>query len=102
MARPPRLTLFPYASLLPIWGEPLGEVVRALVQRAPAERLELPRRRERGRDALPRQRRRVVHAGVGVEAGLESRRGLLERRSEEHTSELQSRQYLVCRPLLEQ
>src|SRR3712207_8475429 len=27
--------------------------------------------------------------------------GLLERRSEEHTSELQSRQYLVCRLLLE-
>src|SRR3712207_8667436 len=27
--------------------------------------------------------------------------GLLSRRSEEHTSELQSRQYLVCRLLLE-
>src|SRR3712207_7891665 len=29
------------------------------------------------------------------------RRGQMHRRSEEHTSELQSRQYLVCRLLLE-
>src|SRR3712207_7628857 len=41
-----------------------------------------------------------VPAGVvrGGDAGL---RGGLRRRSEEHTSELQSRQYLVCRLLLE-
>src|SRR5947209_10889058 len=30
-----------------------------------------------------------------------NRTGAVERRSEEHTSELQSRQYLVCRLLLE-
>src|SRR3712207_8106889 len=33
--------------------------------------------------------------------GRESRRHCLRSRSEEHTSELQSRQYLVCRLLLE-
>src|SRR5437870_8719271 len=42
----------------------------------------------------------LEHAGV-----LETRRGVgtfvLERRSEEHTSELQSRGHLVCRLLLE-
>src|SRR3712207_7280762 len=32
---------------------------------------------------------------------LVMQRGVIERRSEEHTSELQSRQYLVCRLLLE-
>src|SRR3712207_8730756 len=32
---------------------------------------------------------------------LRARRGLRDGRSEEHTSELQSRQYLVCRLLLE-
>src|SRR3712207_9306573 len=32
---------------------------------------------------------------------LKSVRDVLEKRSEEHTSELQSRQYLVCRLLLE-
>src|SRR5947209_9664642 len=43
-------------------------------------------------DALARKRvRRIVLARPAVEAG----------RSEEHTSELQSRQYLVCRLLLE-
>src|SRR3712207_8809057 len=34
-------------------------------------------------------------------AGRAPRRGAPTRRSEEHTSELQSRQYLVCRLLLE-
>src|SRR3712207_8531568 len=40
---------------------------------------------------------------VWASAGSSSRRGLsdLRLRSEEHTSELQSRQYLVCRLLLE-
>src|SRR3712207_6957371 len=33
--------------------------------------------------------------------GLPGRRAARRRRSEEHTSELQSRQYLVCRLLLE-
>src|SRR5947209_16259212 len=49
-----------------------------------------------------RQQRRALMAGN------ERRRyawppfdGILRRRSEEHTSELQSRQYLVCRLLLE-
>src|SRR3712207_7531214 len=58
---------------LPIWGLARG------VREPPAE--EQQRR-------LPR----VVHAGLVR---------LHHRRSEEHTSELQSRQYLVCRLLLE-
>src|SRR3712207_8429252 len=37
----------------------------------------------------------------GVKAQHERAPGLLRNRSEEHTSELQSRQYLVCRLLLE-
>src|SRR3712207_7611064 len=46
----------------------------------------------------------LVEHGVGqlVDPGHEERRhGGHGRRSEEHTSELQSRQYLVCRLLLE-
>src|SRR3712207_7819726 len=52
-------------------------------------------------------RRREPRDGVGVGRGRERardddrRRPLGIRRSEEHTSELQSRQYLVCRLLLE-
>src|SRR3712207_7735251 len=49
---------------------------------------------ERGDDRLAAAAREVVeqHANGGVQAGAV--------RSEEHTSELQSRQYLVCRLLL--
>src|SRR5258707_11765128 len=43
----------------------------------------------------PAVRRRCLLAGLGVEVAHD------RRRSEEHTSELQSRQYLVCRLLLE-
>src|SRR3712207_7362119 len=73
--RPPRSTLFPYTTLFRS---------AALVPRPPAPRRPLARR---GR-ARPHRRRPV-------------RRGPRACRSEEHTSELQSRQYLVCRLLLE-
>src|SRR3984957_21028969 len=43
--------------------------------------------------------RRAVHAAVGRPLRADDRRG--EDRSEEHTSELQSRENLVCRILLE-
>src|SRR5258707_13113217 len=69
--RPPRSTLFPYTTLF-------------------RSRARLPARRRADPD-LPRPLR-----GRSTDA---KRRRLL--RSEEHTSELQSRQYLVCRLLLE-
>src|SRR5438445_4108571 len=69
--RPPRSTLFPYTTL---FRSPRD---RCLVTLECGEARELDERRgARGR----------VHHDV---------------RSEEHTSELQSRQYLVCRLLLE-
>src|SRR3712207_8253122 len=82
--RPPRSTLFPYTTLFRSRVEPPregGEVVRARVQRA-----DLVRSGEE--DLAP------------VRARPERRERRLER-SEEHTSELQSRQYLVCSLLLE-
>src|SRR3712207_7724293 len=85
--RPPRSTLFPYTTLFRSRRRGradrrlLGRGARAAVRRA------RPPARPRGD---PRQRRRDDGARV---------RPLL--RSEEHTSELQSRQYLVCRLLLE-
>src|SRR3712207_8758645 len=91
--RPPRSTLFPYTTLF-----------RSLA-------LELADRRAPGLD----QREELL--GLGGELGLagallrdgggqeeaeEKQDGRHdESRSEEHTSELQSRQYLVCRLLLE-
>src|SRR3712207_7396867 len=71
--RPPRSTLFPYTTLF---------------------RSDQPRRPVGGRG----QHRGIDVAAVGHHLG---RRGTGDQRSEEHTSELQSRQYLVCRLLLE-
>src|SRR3712207_8654257 len=84
--RPPRSTLFPYTTALPIYHAVTG-----------------------GHDP------RNVPAWMGMVDYLEQNFGswtftggfgtlaelMAKRRSEEHTSELQSRQYLVCRLLLE-
>src|SRR3712207_9008734 len=65
-------------------------------RRPPPQQLRL----RRGRQPAP-QPRRQLHEGLQAEARpLHLRRGR-GYRSEEHTSELQSRQYLVCRLLLE-
>src|SRR3712207_8650346 len=83
--RPPRSTLFPYTTLFRS-----GVDVHQLgVQRADAQRATCGRVSHR---AAPRSSRRSRRSGgCGARAA----------RSEEHTSELQSRQYLVCRLLLE-
>src|SRR3712207_7042349 len=87
--RPPRSTLFPYTtlfrSLLVVTGTGLGT----------------PDVRRSGRG---QGRGQLITAGVllgvlGVMAVAPSL--FTDARSEEHTSELQSRQYLVCRLLLE-
>src|SRR3712207_8997021 len=83
--RPPRSTLFPYTTLF-----------------RSRRRLERARRgRARVRRAFARQGLR--EGGGSSRKSMGARRGRLGRRhrSEEHTSELQSRQYLVCRLLLE-
>src|SRR3712207_7322151 len=81
--RPPRSTLFPYTTLFRSGGDP---------PRGP------------GRD----DRGHLAHGAHGARRGGDARGGARDRgrgdrpaRSEEHTSELQSRQYLVCRLLLE-
>src|SRR3712207_8149398 len=80
--RPPRSTLFPYTTLF-----------RSVdARRGGAEDLGGPGGPVTGLERMAGRR-----AGAAGCAGL--RRGT--DRSEEHTSELQSRQYLVCRLLLE-
>src|SRR3712207_8278285 len=85
--RPPRSTLFPYTTLFRSAVREDGEVNHAA--------------------GLPG----AIHAGAAGPSGVPSLgSGLVQSqeaspspvyRSEEHTSELQSRQYLVCRLLLE-
>src|SRR3712207_9475050 len=71
--RPPRSTLFPYTTLF----------------RSPTPR-----------GSTPRHGQAVQVPGRGWHSGPNGQPGS-QGRSEEHTSELQSRQYLVCRLLLE-
>src|SRR3712207_8257660 len=84
--RPPRSTLFPNTTLFRSVPE-IG-TVRAAVP--PLVVLTSNSTRDLG-DAL---KRRCLHLHIGLPDAR------LEGRSEEHTSELQSRQYLVCRLLL--
>src|SRR3712207_8831804 len=85
--RPPRSTLFPYTTLF-------RSHLRA--QRVPGGDGGTRRRRRRPRAHHGRvARRRRPSWPVGHPPARRSRR------SEEHTSELQSRQYLVCRLLLQ-
>src|SRR3712207_7959511 len=82
--RPPRSTLFPYTTLFRSAG------VRA------AERERFARGCSQAAALAHDERRRTGHTPTAPTAWFTSRI-----RSEEHTSELQSRQYLVCRLLLE-
>src|SRR2546429_6079080 len=79
--RPPRSTLFPYTTLFRSVDMPREELAQAIW--------------------------RDVCKAAGVQGELppwqivRERRATFEARSEEHTSELQSRLHLVCRLLLE-
>src|SRR3712207_8192966 len=97
--RPPRSTLFPYTTLFRSRGE--GDRAGALPPagaRRRDPRLDPPAFIAFLGDGDPRAscRLRLPLPGKGP-SPLRDRR----QRSEEHTSELQSRQYLVCRLLLE-
>src|SRR3712207_8666464 len=85
--RPPRSTLFPYTTLFRSRSRAGHLLVRIGLETSAQGVVRCPRG---GDEPGPRL--------FGVPRGeLRCRR----RRSEEHTSELQSRQYLVCRLLLE-
>src|SRR3712207_8077389 len=84
--RPPRSTLFPYTTLFRSYAateaiEHAGLDIEAI----DSDRFGV-----------------IVASGIGGIQEIEEQViRLHEKRSEEHTSELQSRQYLVCRLLLE-
>src|SRR2546429_2291880 len=86
--RPPRSTLFPYTTLFRS-TELVGRALLAILAELLADRRQLLAQQE--------LTLRLLHAvgNVGADALLECER------SEEHTSELQSRLHLVCRLLLE-
>src|SRR3712207_8972969 len=79
--RPPRSTLFPYTTLFRSVQSPFADIDLVVV----------------------RENMEDLYAGVEFDTGTDEARRVIAgiNRSEEHTSELQSRQYLVCRLLLE-
>src|SRR3712207_7969363 len=88
--RPPRSTLFPYTTLFRSEADELRPAVHDRIAHElrrwfPAAASAAITHRWGGPLAVPRD----WSMGIGCD------------RSEEHTSELQSRQYLVCRLLLE-
>src|SRR3989449_6725130 len=88
--RPPRSTLFPYTTLFRSTGEH-PRAARAWVAQ---------RRDHAGPGVGPRRFRRE-HLRLYLSDWIERLTGARVFRSEEHTSELQSRLHLVCRLLLE-
>src|SRR3712207_6857722 len=89
--RPPRSTLFPYTTLFRsayLWPNTRG-MFGALVEIGTVADVDKSINASGGTWAVPSARSYLV----AYEAA--------DDRSEEHTSELQSRQYLVCRLLLE-
>src|SRR3712207_7323222 len=82
--RPPRSTLFPYTTLFR--------------SRAMSERWSF---RVSQREASSGVRVKLTSSEARVATTITTAKLRMKARSEEHTSELQSRQYLVCRLLLE-
>src|SRR2546429_1127370 len=87
--RPPRSTLFPYTTLFRSVLVPLEDILFAI-------------KPEKRPNAVVDQRlhQRRTKAAI-VFRIVDEQRGAWGHRSEEHTSELQSRLHLVCRLLLE-
>src|SRR3712207_8433591 len=88
---PPRSTLFPYTTLFRSWPQVMtSEAVRGaeMIHDKP------------GRDPFPANYYTTLPFARNL-AGSMDYTPVTFTRSEEHTSELQSRQYLVCRLLLE-
>src|SRR3712207_8563196 len=92
--RPPRSTLFPYTTLFRSKSGRHGHGPTDLPHTA---RRACRNRPGGARSAAGKSRHVADVRSGGGSPGETSRRA----RSEEHTSELQSRQYLVCRLLLE-
>src|SRR3712207_7695322 len=94
--RPPRSTLFPYTTLFRSVanGCLYAGTGKGFVFALNADTGELVWKKQ-----LPTRTASLAYASGRVFATVADTQGQL--RSEEHTSELQSRQYLVCRLLLE-
>src|SRR3712207_8794420 len=99
--RPPRSTLFPYTTLFRSPGATAIADATCGMDRAVGDTAPGVQEVERRATSASSRRCRRTRGADGARRGRASHaRRAGEARSEEHTSELQSRQYLVCRLLL--
>src|SRR5258707_4312566 len=89
--RPPRSTLFPYTTLF-------RSTLRLCIRATRERRRAICRHGKSNPGIELRQINPAAKSLLIFRNGVKPRN---QKRSEEHTSELQSRQYLVCRLLLE-
>src|SRR3712207_7867449 len=87
--RPPRSTLFPYTTLFRSDVKETGVTVHFMVEEVDAGPI------------VAQERVPILPGDTEKQLLARLHPGEHKLRSEEHTSELQSRQYLVCRLLLE-
>src|SRR3712207_7686140 len=93
--RPPRSTLFPYTTLFRSFRGPVfiqGDHFQINAKKYAAD----PEPEVEAVRAIAREAIAAGFYNIDIDTST-----LVDLRSEEHTSELQSRQYLVCRLLLE-
>src|SRR3712207_8795722 len=88
--RPPRSTLFPYTTLFRSATAPPPGTRNILLEHGP-----------KGLVEWIKKQKKLLITDTTMRDAHQSLLATRMRRSEEHTSELQSRQYLVCRLLLE-
>src|SRR3712207_7153665 len=91
--RPPRSTLFPYTPLF-------GSIRKKVFPERRAQRTEPDVRAGKPIPAGTSGSEKIWRVSISARK-VDRLQAAAVRRSEEHTSELQSRQYLVCRLLLE-
>src|SRR5690349_23347769 len=93
LRRPPRSTLFPYTDALPISGSASARSSKTMLSLDDGSR--------EHRQKFLHSRDQQTHPGVEDRSASFDACRNRPSRSEEHTSELQSRRDLVCRLLLE-
>src|SRR3712207_9000772 len=93
--RPPRSTLFPYTTLFRSVERVVARGIITMSQDIKSKKI--PVKKDGKGEAISE----IELTEVTYAVGQSNRKFFIMKRSEEHTSELQSRQYLVCRLLLE-